>query len=274
MKNVVIIIAILSMPHTVMAIDFYRVVGGRAAALGRTGICEHSVWALQNNPAGIAFLRGWQSGVYYENQWLLKETSFTSGALVKEVPSVGCFGLSVCQFGGSHYSETKFGLAYARDFGPYLQVGLQAEYLLLHWGENYPIRGAPSFSLGAQSQVTEKLRLGFCLFNPIQISIKTINEDRLPTMMRFGLSYQFSDDFIGQCEAERDNSREGIRLGAGIEYLIAGKISFRAGAQSNPNILSFGVGYQLGKIQTDIAAQMHQSLGASIQFGMTIRFSS
>lgn len=272
MKKVIIIIIILFVHHSVKAVDFYRVVGGRAAALGRTGICEHSVWALQNNPAGIAFLQGWQSGLYYENQWLLKETSFTYATLVKEVRSVGCFGLSLSQFGGSHYSETKIGLAYAREFGPYLQLGLQTEYLLLHWGEGYPTRGAPSFSLGAQSQVTEKLRLAFCLLNPIQINIKTINEDRLPTVMRFGLSYQFTNDFIGQCEVERDNSREGVRLGAGIEYIMFGKVSLRAGAQSNPNILSFGVGYQLGRIQTDIAAQMHQSLGASLQVGMSIRF--
>lgn len=252
------------------AFDLTRTAGGRAAAMGRTSVCEQGIWGLQNNPAGLAYLKGWNFGLYYENQWLLKETAFKTGGIAKSIEGSGCIGLSVSQFGGENYSENQFSIVYARDFGPYLQMGLQTEYLFLHWGDGYPNQGTLVVSLGVQSQVTKKLRLGACLFNPMLARLKTLNEDRLPTVMRFGLAYQFTNDFIGQCEAEYDNSRDGLQLKGGFEYQLFKRFSLRAGAQYHPNILSFGLGYEIGRVNVDVAAQMHQVLGASVQIGMRV----
>lgn len=262
---ILIIYLIINRCH---AIDLTRAVGGRSAAMGRTSVCEQSLWSLLNNPAGMANLKGWQFGLYYENQWMLKETAFKSGGVAKAIEGIGCFGLSVNQFGGSNYSESKFGLAYARGFGPYLQIGLQLDYLLLHWGGDYPNRGAPCFELGLQSQVTEKLRLGAYLFNPIQFKLKTFNEDRLPIVMRFGMAYQLADGFVTQCELEKNTERSGIHLRCGFEYTLFNAFNLRAGVQYNPNILSFGAGYEFKHIVVDVAAQLHQLLGSSIQISL------
>lgn len=232
-----------------------RVSGGRAAAMGGTAVCERSVWALRNNPAGLALLRGWHGGLYYENQWLLKETAFKSGAVAKDVSGIGCFGLLVCQFGWSQFSDNQFGVAYARDFGPYLQMGLRADWVWLHLGEAYPDQNRLGVELGIQSQATEKLLLGASLYNIERI--------------KFGLAYRFTEDFVGQLEVEKDSQRAGVRLGAGLEYVLFDRFSLRAGAQHNPNIICFGVGYLLRHIQVDVAAQMHQALGASLQIGVT-----
>ena len=223
--------------------------------MGGTAVYEQSIWALHNNPAGLATLQGWHGGLYYENQWLLKETAFKSGGLAKNIVGVGCFGLSVCQYGWSQFSENLFSVAYARDFGPYLQMGLRADWIWLHLGEAYPDMNELGVEFGIQSQVTEQLRLGTSLFNIER--------------MKFGLSYQFTEDFIGQLEVEKDRQRPGVRIGGGLEYMLFERFSLRAGAQHNPDILSFGVGYLIRNIQVDIAAQMHQELGASIQFGIT-----
>ena len=244
--------------------------GGRAAAMGGTSVCEHSVWSLQNNPAGLATLQGWHGGIYYENRWLLKETAFKSGGLAKSVTDIGCFGLSVCQYGWSQFSKNLFSIAYARDFGPYLQMGLRTDWILLHFGEAYPDRSLPGFKLGIQSQVTERLCLGATLFNPFRLKLKTLNEDALPVVMAMGLAYQFTEDFVGQFEVEKDSQRSGIRLSGGLEYLMFERFSLRAGVQHNPNILSFGVGYLVRNIHVDVAAQLHQVLGPSIQIGFTL----
>lgn len=269
MRKIVFILSIyLLLINRCYGIDLTRAVGGRSAAMGRTSVAEQNVWALQNNPAGIAFLQGWHFGLYYENQWLLKETAFKNGVITKDIKGFGVVGLSVNQFGGSDYHENKFGIAYARDFGPYLQMGLQIDYLLFHLGENYPNRGAPSFELGIQSQITEKLRLGAYLFNPIHVKLKTNNEDPLPIVIRLGLAYQFSENFIGQCEVEKAIDKTGINLRSGFEYMLFNSFFIRAGAQYNPNLLSFGVGYKIQNLNVDVAAQLHQTLGASIQIGI------
>lgn len=268
MKKRFFILIIYLIINRCYATDLTRAVGGRSAAMGRTSVCEQALWSLLNNPAGMANLKGWQFGLYYENQWMLKETAFKSGGVAKAIEGIGCFGLSVNQFGGSNYSESKFGLAYARGFGPYLQIGLQLDYLLLHWGGDYPNRGAPCFELGLQSQVTEKLRLGAYLFNPIQFKLKTLNEDRLPIVMRFGMAYQLADGFVTQCELEKNTERSGIHLRCGFEYTLFNAFNLRAGVQYNPNILSFGAGYEFKHILVDVAAQLHQLLGSSIQISL------
>lgn len=268
MKQFISILFFILLINRCLGFDFNRIAGGRAAAMGGTSTCERSIWSLQNNPAGLAYLEGWNFGVYYENLWLLKETAFKSAGVAWAVPRVGCLGLSVNQFGGSLYSENKFGIAYARDFGPYLQMGLQLDWLLLHWSNDYPNRNSLCYELGIQSQVTEKLRLGAVLFNPLGPKLGTLHEDRIPIVMRFGLAYQFNDNFVGQCELERNTGRSGFHLQGGIEYFIFKQFCVRAGAQHNPNLLSFGAGYAIGKLHLDVAAQMHQVTGAAVQIGI------
>lgn len=245
-----------------------RSMGGRSAAMGRTSSCEQGLWALSNNPSGLADMQGWQCGLYYENLWMLKETAYKSGGFAKAFEGIGCLGLSVTQFGWSGHSESLFGLAYARSFGPHLAMGLRADGWWLHPGEGYPNRFAPGFTLGIQSQVTERLLLGATWINPIQSRLHTLNEDLLPVVMRLGCSYRFTDDFVGQCEVEKDSQVPGVRLGAGFEYTLFERFQLRAGAQSNPNILSFGLGYAIRNLQVDVAAQMHQALGASLQISL------
>ncbi len=273
MRKIVFILSIyLLLINRCYGIDLTKTIGGRSAAMGWTSVTEQSLWAIQNNPAGLAFLRGWHLGIYYENQWFLKETAFKSGVITKSIKSIGVIGLSVNQFGGSSYSENKFGVAYARDFGPYLQVGLQMDYLLFHWSEGYPNKGTPCFELGVQSQVTSKLRLGAYLFNPVYIKLKTINLDPLPIVMRMGLSYQFSENFTGQCEVEKGSDKNGISLRSGFEYMLFKRFFIRAGAQYNPNLISFGAGYKINHLNVDVAAQLHQVLGTSIQIGINCEF--
>lgn len=236
--------------------------------MGMTSVCSRDVWALNGNAAGLSYLNGWHFGLYYENLWMIKETAFKSAGIAKSIEGIGCFGLSINQFGGSTYSENKFGIAYARDFGPYLQMGLLLDWLMLRWGDAYPTQNRLSFELGIQSQVTEKLRLGASLFNPIQRKMGTLNHDALPVVFRLGVSYQCVETFVLQAEAEYDSSREGISLRSGFEYVLFNRFSLRAGAQHNPNLISFGLGYEIRGIKVDVAAQMHQALGASIQIGL------
>lgn len=246
--------------------------GGRAAAMGWTSVCEQGLWALWNNPAGLADMHGWHCGLYYENRWMLKETAYKGGGLTKAFDGIGCFGLSVSQFGWSGLSENLLGLAYARSFGPYLAMGLRADCWWLHLGEGYPDRVEPTFMLGIQSQVTEKLRLGATLFNPMIVRWHTLNEDALPVVVRFGCAYRFTDGFMGQCEVGKNSLTHGVSLGGGFEYILFGRFQIRAGAHYNPNLLTFGAGYHVKGLQVDVAAQMSQVLGYSVQIGLEYRF--
>ena len=268
MKKLFLLITLILSTSTVFAYDFIHPFGGRAAAMGGSSVASQGLWAMQNNPAGMANLEKISLGLYYENRWLLPETAYKCGAFA--VPTkFGTLGLSFNQFGSSKYSENKFGLAYAKDFGRYLQVGLQLDYLLVKIGNDYGSYRAFTFELGLQSHVTDKLTLGAYVFNPVSFRLEqTLNHEKLPIVMRFGLAYKFTKDFIGQCEIEKDTEREGISLRGGLEYEAFKNFFIRAGVQTNPGILSFGVGYGIRFAQINVAAQLHNELGASIQVGM------
>ena len=268
MKKLLLLITIILSTSTVFAYDFIHPIGGRAAAMGGSSVASQGLWAMQNNPAGMANLDKISLGLYYENRWMLPETAYKCGAFALPT-KFGCVGLSFNQFGSWKYSENKFGLAYAKDFGRYLQIGLQLDYLMLKIGNDYGTYSAVSFELGLQSQVTDKLTLGTYIFNPVNFSFdQTLNHEKLPIVMRFGLAYKFTKDFIGQCEIEKNTEREGVSLRGGLECEAAKNFYIRAGVQTNPGILSFGVGYAIRFAQINVAAQMHNELRASIQIGM------
>jgi hypothetical protein len=268
MKKLFLLITLILSTSTLFAHDFINPIGGRAAAMGGCSVASRGLWAMQNNPAGMANLDKFNFGLYYENRWFLPETAYKSGAIALPT-KFGCLGVSFNQFGSSKYSENKFGLAYAKDFGPYFQMGLQLDYLLISQGETYGRQSAVTFELGIQSQVTNKLRLGTYIFNPVSFRLQqSLNQEKLPIVFRFGAAYQFTKDFVGQCEIEKNTEREGISLRGGLEYEALKNFYLRAGVQSNPGILTFGLGYALRFVKIDAAAQLHQELGASIQIGM------
>ena len=268
MKKLLLLSFLIITIPTLYAHDFISPIGGRAAAMGGCSVASRGLWAMQNNPAGMANLERFSFGIYYENRWFLPETAYKCGAMALPMKA-GCIGLSFNQFGSSKYSENKFGLAYAKDFGPYFQMGLQLDYLSIHTGNDYGRQSAVTFELGIQSQVTERLRLGTYIFNPVSISLQqSLNQEKLPIVFRFGMAYQFTKDFIGQCEIEKNTEREGVSLRGGLEYEALKHFYLRAGVQSNPGILTFGLGYALSFVRIDAAAQLHQQLGASTQIGL------
>ena len=268
MKRLLLLITLILSTSSIFAYDIIHPIGGRAAAMGGSSVASQGLWAMQNNPAGMANLDKISLGLYYENRWMLPETAYKCGAFALPTKH-GTLGLSFNQFGSSKYNENKFGLAYAKDFGRYLQIGLQLDYLLLKIGNDYGKFSAVTFELGIQSHVTEKLTLGTYIFNPVNFCFEqTLNHEKLPIVFRFGMAYQFTKDFVGQCEIEKNTELEGVSLRGGLEYEAVKNLYIRAGVQTNPGILSFGLGYAISFAQINVAAQLHNELGASVQIGM------
>ncbi len=268
MKKLLLLISLILTASNIFAYDIIHPIGGRAAAMGGSSVASQGLWAMQNNPAGMANLDKISLGLYYENRWMLPETAYKCGAFALPT-KFGTLGVSFNQFGSSKYNENKFGLAYAKDFGRYLQIGLQLDYLLLKIGNDYGKFNAVTFELGIQSHVTDKLTLGTYIFNPVNFSFEqTLNHEKIPIVMRFGMAYQFTKDFICQCEIEKNTERNGVSLRGGLEYEAVKNLYIRAGVHTNPGILSFGLGYAIRFAQVNVAAQLHNEFGASIQIGM------
>src|SRR5690606_15037153 len=121
--------------------------------------------------------------------------------------------------------------------------------------------GVFSFEAGINAQLLEKLKVGFHVFSPVPVSFS--NDYQMPTILRLGLQYSFSDNLSLLAGAEKDMEyRENLKFG--LEYMYAKVVAFRLGIQTFPSGVSFGFGVGANKnLQLDLASAWNQQLGFS-----------
>jgi hypothetical protein len=249
--------------------DNYHV-GGRSSALGNSSVMLQDRWAIHHNQAGLAWLEEKSVGAYYESRYTTAKLGLQGGAFVLPT-EVGTFGLSVSSFGYSLYNETKVGVAYARKLSPMFSVGIQLDYFSIGIGDNYGRAHTFSGEVGVMAVLTENLTVGAHLFNPARTKIAEYNDEHLPTILRFGASYKFSEKVLMTSEMEKDIDQKPV-FKSGLEYNITDPIFIRAGIASNPFVSSFGVGIRLKGFEFDIATSFHSVLGYTPQLSLGYTF--
>lgn len=270
MKRLLLIGAslLVFMPE-LQAWNFLHSVGGRSASLGRCSVALNDFWSSHNNPAGFALYKDIGVGISYENRFMLKELGYKNAGLLIPL-NVGVVGISISQFGYEHYNENLFGFGLSRNFGPNLRIGLKLKYIFLKSSDKYDNKSTATFEIGLQYNINERLCLGAYIFNPIHIKIRSPNNDRIPVMMKLGLSYSITNDFMLTTEIE-DSSENDFSYRFGVEYEIYRNIFIRSGFQLKPELFTFGLGYEYKNFVIDICGEMHNKLGASLNCSLILK---
>jgi hypothetical protein len=123
-------------------------------------------------------------------------------------------------------------------------------------------------TVGATYAFGRNLVLGAQVFNPNEQRITETGNERVPSMVRFGARYRFSDLVFACSEVEQSLNTKPV-FKAGIEYKPVSVLVLRAGVSGNPRTSSFGFGLVLKKFQIDMAGSFHPVLGFTPQFGIT-----
>lgn len=238
-------------------------IGGRSAGMSNASVALSDLWAVSNNQAGIAFLDRTSAGLYYENRFLIKELGFKAFALA--VPLKGnTFGISITNSGYSLYSNNKFGLAFAKMLGKNFSAGIQLDYLNLSLAEGYGTANTIAAEAGIQAKLFEGFILGVHVFNLSQSKLATFETERIPTIMRIGSSYEFSDKVLLSIEVEKDlDFDQEVKIG--LEYQPIEELFFRTGISTYPSFNSFGFGINVKRVRFDFSSTYHWTLGFSPQ---------
>jgi hypothetical protein len=245
-------------------------IGARSSALGNASVSLADVWSTHHNQAGLGFVREISAGVYYENRFLLKEIS-VRGATVALPIKGGTFGLAMSNFGYTAYSENKYSLSFAKAFGHRLSAGIALDYLSTKIAEGYGSKGVIAAEAGIVARPMKELSIAAHLFNPTRAKVAEYNDERLPTVLRLGAEYTFSDKVLVAVETQKDIS-EKAEFKAGIEYKVVKEFYLRIGISTNPVLSAFGFGINLKDLKVDISANYHQVLGISPQIGLSYTF--
>lgn len=247
-----------------------QVFGARSGAIGNASVTLSDEWSTFNNQAGLGFVKKISIGTYYEDRFLLPQLSSKAVAFALPVKG-GTFGLSYSSFGYSAYGESKYGLAFGKSFGKNISAGIQMDYLNTRISENYGSKGALTAEVGLQFRAMKKLVIGAHLYNLSRTKLTDYNNERIPTVMRLGLQYTFSEKVFIAVETEKDMDRKAL-LKVGAEYMVAKVLYIRAGISSNPSLSCFGFGIHLKGFKLDVTSTYHSVLGFSPQLGLAYEF--
>lgn len=266
----ILLIGIILFFHPVNAGNENTLTGAKAVAMGGCSVSSNDFWSVNNNQAGIANFKNIKAGFYIENRYLLKNLTFKALAIILPTKS-GVFGVNYSHFGNNLYNEQKIGLAYAKTLGKKISAGLQFDYLNTSIGDNYGNKNNFTFEIGIHAGITEKITLGIHLFNPLNTTLNEYNNEKIPSVFKFGLNYQFSDDIILALETEKNINFKPV-IKAGLEYKILTLAYARIGVSDNPDLFSFGFGITQKQFTFDFSSTYHQTLGYSPQLSLIYTF--
>lgn len=251
--------------------------GARAAALGNASITLSDVWAVGNNAAGLGQLSRPVVGVYAENRYLLSALNTVAVAAAMPLGTVendraqnGVVGVELQRFGGKLYNEQRVGAGYGYR-GGLVSVGARVDMLQLSI-EGLGSRRAVAVSLGGQAElIPKRLVFGAYLYNLNQAKLAEYQDERVPTVLKAGLSYRPTTKVSLNVETEKDVEQD-ADFKAGLEYRVIEKLALRAGFRSLTEETTGGLGFQAGALQIDYAAAWHAALGLSQHVGISFVF--
>lgn len=240
--------------------------GARSSGLGNASVTLSDVWSSANNQAGLAYLENVSGGIYYEDRFLLEELSLKAASVIVPLKA-GVFGISTSSFGNKLYAESNYGLAFAKTFGPAVAAGVQLNYLSTKIGEGYGNIGIPTVEMGLQVKLTKKLTFGSHIFNPTRAKRADYNNERIPTVMRMGMDYRFSEKVFIVAEVRKDIIDKPV-FKLGVEYNPHKKLYLRTGFSTNPSVSTLGFGLHLKKLKIDFTSSFDSVLGFTPHAGL------
>ncbi|RLD91589.1 MAG: hypothetical protein DRJ09_00700 [Bacteroidetes bacterium] len=267
----IILIAIFLLPSALFAGGNLFPLGARNAGICRSSTALTGFWNILNNQAGLATLKNPAAGISYESKFSLNQLSNKTVAIAYPT-GAGVLGIDFNHFGYQQYNEMKVGLVYARAFGKYLRIGLQLDYLQTTLGQGYGSKKNITFELGVQSDISNEVTLGAYVYNPIRVKFSDYADERVPAIIRFGLTWHFSESFLATVEAEKSSFYPKVIIRGGLEYSLKKKFFMRTGFSSGEEVFAIGFGIHIKRMQFDIAAIMHQTLGFSPQASLSYAF--
>lgn len=241
--------------------------GARQAGLANSTVALSDVWSTSQNQAGLGEIKSVSAGLAYENRFLIPEFGLKGLALAVPVGG-GAFGLNVSSFGYSSYSESKIGIGYGRRLAENLLIGVQMDYLRVQLGDIYGTQNTFVAELGMKANLTNKLSVAAHVYNINRAKLAAYNDERVPTVLRLGGLYEFSEKVLLVAEVEKDIQKK-ASVKAGMEYHVTKPLYFRAGFSSEPFKTAFGVGLDLNLFKIDISTSYHPQLGFTPQMSLT-----
>jgi hypothetical protein len=237
--------------------------------LGAYSVNHVDVFSVTSNPAALAQIKDPAAGVFGEKRFLLAETNFYS-AIVAVPSKHGNFAFQADYFGFKNYNESQLGIAYARNVGSKLDLGIKFNYYSFRI-PGFESPSAVNFEIGAVAHLTEKLNAGIHFYNPVGGQLSKTENDKLAAIYSFGIGYEASDNFLISTEIEKQEDMP-VNVNAAVQYHFAQQFFARFGIASQNESPFAGAGILWNQFRLDVTASYHPQLGLSPGLMLIVHF--
>jgi hypothetical protein len=245
--------------------------GARSAGLATASVAYADIWSSANNQAGLAHLERTSAALYYESRWNVQNLAIQAGAVAVPYKAT-VIGLNYRYFGYAQYNETKIGLAVARKLWKKFALGVQMDYFHTYFAYDYGKFNVLCAETGLLYEPIEHLKVGVHLFNVLQSKQKANPDERIPTVMRFGVAYAIGEKATVSLETEKDLRMKAL-FKAGLEFIPVKSLYLRCGISTGLMYqYAFGLGYSWKLLTLDFAFNHHRLLGYSPHVSLSANF--
>ncbi len=264
------LLSAILLPLVISASNGDGPIGPRSAALGHASSCLYDVWSTRNNQGSLGFVRRAEVGAFYENRFFVKELTQSGFAAAMPIKK-GTFGLAYSSLGYKLYRESQASLSYGMLLGQNISAGIAIDYINTKIADIYGQANAFTGSLGLTARITPQVVVSTHIYNPFRAKITNYNNEKVPTIFKFGAQYIFSKKVFVIAEAEKTSAQK-INIKGGIEYSPSSLIYIRVGGASYPTQAAFGLGVNYNGLKIDVSSMYHSVLGMSPQIGLSYAF--
>lgn len=242
--------------------------GANSVGMGNASVTTANTWAVFNNAANLTQIREINGSFSFEMMQQMPSVKTLAFAATLPTSKQGTAGLKLFRSGNEIYNEQVFGLSFGQKVGN-VSLGLSADYLQLNI-QNFETKRALIISFGGMVQLSKTLFLGAHVYNMNLAKMSTYQDERIPTIMKGGLSYRPFEKLSVNGEVVKDiYTKPDIR--AGLEYKIIEYLPIRIGINTLTNGFFMGAGITKRDFSLDYAIASKQIFGTSHTFTLNYK---
>ena len=231
--------------------------GARSTGMGGASLTLGDQWSIFNSIGAFARSEGRVAFTSYQNRFDLPEFQVLGAGYVHHLEKAA-IGLGFYRFGDQLFSEQRINLAIGHTLDR-VSLGVNIDYLQYNIS-TVGTKGALLFEFGGVAEITDRIQFGAQVFNVNQAKIASREGEKLPTIMKAGISFRPSAELMINIETEKElDFAEIFRLG--LEYQIVEKTYIRTGFSTAPFKGAFGVGFYPRHFQFDYSFSNDTNLG-------------
>lgn len=242
--------------------------GARSSGIGGASVTLGDHYSLFNNIGGLGRVEGHYLFGGYQNRFGIREFQVIGAGAIYHT-DIGNAGVGFYKFGDDLFSQQRIHLAIGNKF-QMVSLGLGAD-LIQYNVSTVGTKQALAIEFGGIAEITSELSFGAHIFNLNQVDLVKETGEKIPTVMKGGISYRPNDELLINVEIEKDLEFDEI-IKAGLEYQVVENVFVRTGISTQPFLSAFGAGFHPKRLHFDYSFTNDSNLGAIHELSLAYSF--